>query len=237
MERILEKDLYEPVKEFFIEKGYDIKGEILGCDLLGYKNGEFICTELKRNFTIELLYQAVERQRFCKEVYVAIIYPKGGIFRKDFKKKIMLCRCLKIGLITVRFNKNGYIVNEHLKPSKHDRYKNYKKLEKIKKEFKNRTDDFNQGGSVRKQIVTVYRENSLRIARFLEKEEICTPKDIKNKLEIENASTILYKNYYGWFIRVSRGLYKLSKDGKEALIKYGYVLKSIGEESEVENVL
>jgi hypothetical protein len=42
----------------------------------------------------------------------------------------------------------------------------------------------------------------------------------------ENCAYILQKNYHGWFIRKSRGVYTLTPAGEEALVEYAAVVKS-----------
>lgn len=63
MEKRPESDLYSPVRDYLQGLGYDVKGEVKGCDVTATRDGELIVVELKRGFTLELLYQAVDRQR------------------------------------------------------------------------------------------------------------------------------------------------------------------------------
>jgi hypothetical protein len=58
----LESSLYLPVKRFLEKLGFEVKGEICGCDLVALRDGEppaVIIGELKLTFTLELLLQAV----------------------------------------------------------------------------------------------------------------------------------------------------------------------------------
>ena len=73
MEKLLERDLYGPVRDYLQSLGYEVKGEVKNCDVTALRDGELIVVELKRGFTLELIYQAVDRQRIADGVYVAEI--------------------------------------------------------------------------------------------------------------------------------------------------------------------
>jgi hypothetical protein len=51
----------------------------------------------------------------------------------------------------------------------------------------------------------------------------------------KNTSSILTKNYYGWFERIKRGTYVITEKGKEELKEYpelvNYYLISLGDEN------
>ena len=55
-----ESDLYAPVRDYLTQLGYDVQGEVKDCDLTAVRGDELIVGELKRGFTIELLYQAID---------------------------------------------------------------------------------------------------------------------------------------------------------------------------------
>ncbi|MCM3082236.1 hypothetical protein M3558_25230, partial [Brevibacillus invocatus] len=50
-----EVDLYEPISQYFRRQGYEVKGEVLHCDLAAVKADELIIVELKRHLSVELL--------------------------------------------------------------------------------------------------------------------------------------------------------------------------------------
>ena len=85
MDKIKESDLYQPIKDYLDSLGYDTKGEVKDCDITAIKDGELIVVELKKGFTIELLYQAIERQKIADSVYVAIPLPKRGYKNPHYK--------------------------------------------------------------------------------------------------------------------------------------------------------
>lgn len=88
MDKIKESDLYQPIKDYLDSLGYDTKGEVKDCDITAIKDGELIVVELKKGFTIELLYQAIERQKIADSVYVAIPLPKRGYKNPHYKDMV-----------------------------------------------------------------------------------------------------------------------------------------------------
>lgn len=78
MEKLRESDLYGPVRDYLAGLGYEVKGEVKDCDVTAMRDGELIVVELKKGFTLELVYQALDRQRVADGVYVAVPLPKRG---------------------------------------------------------------------------------------------------------------------------------------------------------------
>ena len=72
MESLRESDLYGPVRDYLEGLGYEVKGEVRDCDITALRDGELIVVELKRGFTLELVYQAMDRQRID---LTGITYP------------------------------------------------------------------------------------------------------------------------------------------------------------------
>src|SRR5262249_17278927 len=71
----LETMLYLPVKRFLERLGFEVKGEIDGCDLVAIRGGEppvVVIGELKLSFTLELVLQGVDRAAACDEVWLAV---------------------------------------------------------------------------------------------------------------------------------------------------------------------
>ena len=79
---LAETDLYEPIRRFLEEEGYEVQAEVKDCDIAARKDGRLVVVELKRNFQLKLVYQAMERQRLTEYVYVAIPRPKKGQRKK-----------------------------------------------------------------------------------------------------------------------------------------------------------
>jgi len=65
--------------------------------------------------------------------------------------------------------------------------------------------------------MTAYRQRALMCAAALEAGPLSTR---ELRLAVPDAPTILLRNVYGWFVRVERGLYALTKQGKAALARW-----------------
>src|SRR5215217_3121340 len=98
--KLQEVDLYRPVKDYLESLGFEVKGEIGGCDLVGARDDgrAVIIGELKLTFTLELVLQAVDRMGAADEVWLAV--QLGGMRERDPRAR-KLCRLLGFGLIGV----------------------------------------------------------------------------------------------------------------------------------------
>jgi hypothetical protein len=68
-----ETALYEPVKALLEAQGYLVKGEIVGCDVVGIRGDEPpVVVELKRSFGIALVLQGIDRLALTDAVYLAV---------------------------------------------------------------------------------------------------------------------------------------------------------------------
>ncbi|MCQ4086898.1 DUF2161 domain-containing phosphodiesterase [Saccharibacillus sp. JS10] len=227
-----ETELYPPLKSFFEARGYSVKSEVRHCDLVGYRQNEEhpLIVEIKRTFTLELLLQGIDRQRLGGDVYVAVERnrAKKGAANQRFSEITQLCRRLGIGLIIVTFyqTKEPFVevlceANE-IQETRNVRIG--KKAKRIRTEFDARSGDHNVGGSNKRKLVTAYREQALQIAQQLWMFGEASPAMLKEATGIGKTSFILQKNYYGWFERVSRGRYRLTEEGTNALSEYASVL-------------
>ena len=83
-----ESDLYIPVKDFLELQGYEVNGEVKGCDVVALRgNEELVVVELKLSFNLELIMQAVERLAVTSKVYVGI--PVGSYSFKTRRRKMV----------------------------------------------------------------------------------------------------------------------------------------------------
>ena len=58
MSRLRETDLYPPVKAFLEGQGYDVKGEVSDCAVVGVRDeDELVVVELKTAFNLPLILQ------------------------------------------------------------------------------------------------------------------------------------------------------------------------------------
>lgn len=217
-----EADLYKPIQNHFVREGYEVYGEVKDCDMAAIKEDELIIIELKLNLSVDLLIQATKRQQVSDQVYIAIPKPKKYKPRsKRWKDLCQLVRRLELGLILVSFYAKSKRMEIVFEPTPFSRKtQNKRRRQAVLKEIDGRSADFNIGGSSRTQIMTAYRENCIQIACYLEQAEQLSPKALVQLGTGKKTQSILAKNYYGWFDRVQRGVYRLSEKGKKELKEY-----------------
>lgn len=216
-----ETDLYEPIRAFLEEEGYQVQAEVKNCDIAAVKDGQLLIVELKKAFSLKLVYQGLERQSLTEQVFVAIPRPKKGAREKSWKDMLKLLKRLELGLLTVALDSPLKTVDVVLEPSDSLAWKNRKKREWVKAEMENRQMDVNVGGMTRRKIITVFREKSIRLACLLEKEGQVSMASLRER-GMGDYVGLLSRNYDKWFQRVEKGVYALSEKGKEALEKDDY---------------
>lgn len=224
-EKILEVDLFKPVSDFLIEQGYTVRSEVKDCDIAAVKEEELVIVELKRNLSVDLLAQAVKRQKSADIVYMAVPKPKKLKSNSKWKDIIHLVRRLELGLILVSFKGKKGIVEIVAHPAPFDREasrrSNKKKREGIIKEAKSRYIDANVGGSTRTKLVTAYKENAIFVACCLEKYGPMSPKQLKvSGTDKKQTYSVLRGNHYGWFEKIEKGIYSITDVGKDALLEH-----------------
>jgi len=216
-----ETDLYEPIRAFLEEEGYQVQAEVKNCDIAAVKDGQMVIVELKKAFNLKLVYQGLERQSLTEQVFVAIPRPKKGAREKAWKDMLKLLKRLELGLLTVALDSPLQTVDVVLEPSDSIAWKNRKKREKVQAELEQRQVDGNVGGMTRRKIMTAFREKSIRLACLLEREERVSLAALRER-GMEDSVGILSRNYDKWFKRVEKGVYALSDKGKEALENEDY---------------
>ncbi len=231
MEKLLESDLYGPVRSYLEGLGYDVKGEVKDCDIAAVRDGELIVVELKRGFTLELVFQAMDRQRVADGVYVAVPLPKRGYMDPRVPEMRSLCRRLELGLIFVGFTSKGagqVDVAVHPKEASAPRRDKKRRLA-VLREHGDRTGSANTGGVSRKKILTAYKEQALLAVRILRDRGPLPAADVKKLGGPPNAAAILGRNALGWFDRTPgpdgrRYLYAPNEKALAALEEYGHLL-------------
>ena len=216
-ERALETSLYLPVKRFLESLGFEAKGEICGCDIVAVDRGKpaaLVIAELKLAFTLELVLQAIDRTAVCDEVWLAVQASRRGRGREGDPRVKKLCRFLGLGLLVVFTSGRVEVLVE---PAQWRPRANAKRRSRIVEEHRRRQGDPTAGGSTRRPIMTAYRQRALSCAAALAKAP-SRPRDLKTT--VPEAPQILQRNVYGWFVKVERGVYALSEDGKTALAKW-----------------
>jgi hypothetical protein len=210
----LETSLYLPVKRFLEGLGYTVKGEIGGCDLVALKGEEppiMVIGELKQSFNLELVLQGVDRATASDEIWLAARLSSRGKGRESDPRFRQLCRRLGFGLLGVAA---GGEVQLLVSPTASLPRKDPKRRSKLVEEHRRRQGDPAIGGGSRQPIMTAYRQRALACAAALA-EGAKRPRELKPA--VPDALSILRRNVYGWFVRVERGVYALTKAGRAAL--------------------
>jgi hypothetical protein len=209
-----ETDLYAPVKALLEGQGYDVKGEVRGCDVVGVRGDEPpVIVELKKAFGLGLVLQGIDRLGLSDTVYLAVgAWPKR---MRDVKK---LCRRLGLGFMVVTKER----VDVLLDPVPYQPRKNARKARRLLGEHARRVGDPTQGGSTRVPIMTAYRQQALRCAGLLLNNGPMKLSVLRIEADVPNAAAILQQDVYGWFERVERGVYTVSPQGRVGLERFGW---------------
>ena len=207
-----ETSLYPAVKRFLEAQGYEVKGEIAGCDVVGIKPGapaRLVIAEMKLGLNLELLLQGVERMGRADEVWLAVLATRRGRDRDARARK--LCRLLGFGLLAVGPRETVDILAE---PAPYQPRRDARGRRRITTEHQARQGDPSPGGTGGIKVMTAYRQEALRCVARLGDGPL-RPRDLRP--DAPRAATILYRDVYGWFERLGRGLYGLSPAGRLAL--------------------
>ena len=213
----MESSLYLPVKRFLEKLGFEVKGEVRGCDLVALREGEppvVVIGELKLAFTLDLVLQAVDWSAACDEIWLAVRASRRGRGRERDPRVRKLCRLLGLGLLSV--SQAGKI-EVLVEPVPWRPRRDAKRRSRIVDEHRRRQGDPATGGITRQPIMTAYRQQALACAAALQWGPT-RPRDLKPTLP--DAPKILLGNVYGWFVRVERGVYALSEGGRTALVRW-----------------
>lgn len=217
-----ESDLYIPVCEYFKSLGYDVQAEVKNCDLVAEKDGEIIIAELKKTFSLKLVYQAMDRQSISNLVYVVIPRPKKGAKGSQWRNMLKLMKKLNIGIITVAMDSPLKTVDIVAIPEALTKPQNNAKKSSLKKEVYERNLRTNTGGVNKTKILTAYREKSIYTLCILELYKEIKPSELNRIMNEKYAGYILSRNYYGWFEKISKGIYGISEKGMEVIKQNEY---------------
>lgn len=229
-----ETDLYAPVKAMLEAKGYDVKAEVTGCDVVAVMDDEpMVIVELKLAFSIDLVLQGIQRQSLVDDVYLGVHAPDTPAKRKNWRSRqrgyVKLCRMLGLGLMLVdpsaAMKRQTKVLAD---PAPYTPRKNKRRQTRLMMEFMARTGDPNTGGTNRTKIITAYRQDALRCAAALEGRGNLKVSEIRDAAGVEKAAAILQKNHYGWFERVDRGIYRLSPAGGDGLRYFAEAVTAMG---------
>ncbi len=211
-----ETSLYPHVKAFLAAQGFEVKGEVHGCDILAVRDDEpprVVIAELKMTLNLELILQGVDRMRAADEVWLAVRLTRHG--RDRDRRAIRLCRLVGFGLMTV--NTSTGRVEILAEPEPYKPRPDLPRKRRLLREHGGRRGDPSVGGSTRQPVMTAYRQQALACAAEL----LSGPKRPKELRPVApDAGTILLDNVYGWFERVERGIYRLTESGQAALVRW-----------------
>jgi len=213
---MLETALYPTVKRFLESAGFQVKGEVDGCDVVAVRDGEpqrLAIAEMKLGFNLPLLLQAVDRMRAADEVWLVVPATRRG---RDRDPRVhRLCRLIGFGLMAVDAAHDR--VEVLAEPGPYRPRLDHRRRARLLSEHAGRWGDPSPGGLTRQPVVTAYRQQALACAASL-RAGPARPRDLR--AVAPNAGQILLRNVYGWFERTRRGLYRLTDLGDAALQRW-----------------
>ncbi len=226
----LEAALYSPVKQFLERQGYEVKGEVRGCDLVARRGDEPpVIVELKLRFNLPLVLQGVDRLALTERVYLAVPRPerraRAGPLAPERPEIRKLCRRLGLGLMLVGLTRKTVEILEEPVPYRPRQAKS--RALRLLDEFSRRVGDANVGGAVGVPLVTAYRQDALRCAQVLALGGPMRVGALRTAAEVPRAARILQHNVYGWFDRIERGTYRLTPEGDQALSRFAEAIPAI----------
>ncbi|MDH4262462.1 MAG: DUF2161 family putative PD-(D/E)XK-type phosphodiesterase [Spirochaetia bacterium] len=205
---MMESDLYIVLEKYYRKLGYDVQGEVCGCDLVAVKGEKVIIIELKKSFNVKLLYQATRRLSATEFVYIAFFKPQARQAMSFWTMVKSLCRRLNIGAIVID-SENVKFLSE---PGIFSAKKSNIQRASILKEFNGRKASRNIGGVTGKKLETAYLESAVQIAVILSDNEARSAKKLQELGTSDKTYSILYQNHYGWFEKKEKGLYGIKKN-------------------------
>lgn len=218
-----EADLYPDLKAFLETQGYVVKSEIGACDLMARRGDEpAVVVEMKLSFSLGLVMQGVARQGMFDCVYLAVPVSEKG-WQLRYKDIVALCRRLGLGLLAVKV---GVGVEAHLDPAPYQPRKNTARAGQLLREFARRVGDPNTGGTTGVKRMTAYRQDALRCVAVLGGGPHKAA-DLVRLSGVARAGDVMRNNHYGWFEKLSRGVYGLTPGGAAVLDEQAAEIASV----------
>ena len=216
-----EADLYAPLKAYLEGQGYEVKAEIGDCDIMARRGDDPpVIVEMKLTFSLQLVMQGAARQGMFDHVYLAVPVSKGWKLR--YRDIIALCRRLSLGLLAV----GPAGVEAHLDPGPYAPRIKTKPAARLLREFDRRVGDPNEGGITGVAKMTAYRQDAIRCGLHLQAGP-CKAAGVAKATGVSRAATLMRHDHYGWFERVSLGIYQLTPKGQAAVIEHADLAASL----------
>lgn len=210
-----ESALYAPIKALFERQGYAVKGEVGAVDVVARRGDEpVVIVELKVRFSLSLFHQAVARLALSDLVYLGVPRPTGRSAKRALRDNLALCRRLGLGLICVDARGRAEVLCD---PGPYAPRKSKVRQGRLLREFDRLRGDPNDGGATRHGIVTGYRQDALACALHLAGQGPCKGAVVAQATGVKAATRLMADNHYGWFERVSVGIYGLTEAGRRGL--------------------
>ena len=154
--------LYPAVKRFLEARGWQVKGEVGGCDVVGVRDGGpalLAILEMKLGLSFELVLQGVDRMGCADEVWLAVRATRRGRDRDRRARK--LCRLLGFGLLAV--HARGF-VEVLAEPEPYRPRPDKRRRRALLAEHAARIGDPSPGGTGGVPVMTAYRQEALLCA-------------------------------------------------------------------------
>ncbi len=218
-----ESELYEPIKNYFESQGYTVQAEVKGCDVVAVRSDALLVIEMKRQFNLKLVMQAIQRQCVCSSVYMAFPVTKSISGRRRINEIKALAKRLHLGLILVHERPSGLLVEVALVPDFQVFRVNVKAQKAFLKELFSREHSVNTGGVSKTKIITAHKERAVAMGAYLKVHGPQSIEQISNYMNLTKqvVGTDLRMNHYGWYKREARGIYAFNDEFEEEFRKFG----------------
>ncbi len=219
-----ETDLYPAVRDYLLDQGYHVQGEVRDCDVAAVKEGQLVVVEMKLRLNAEVLGQAARRQEIADAVYVAVPRPQSlPAWRRRMSGMLYLLARLELGLMLVapHARKANRVTIEH--PIRiFDRVKDGRLRSQVMREVTARDGDFNPGGSVGRRLVAAHREVAIHAACSIERFGALTVHQLEQLGTGPRTFAVLQASgtIEGWFREVGDGAYGLTAKARRGLDRY-----------------
>jgi hypothetical protein len=207
-----ETDLFRPLQIYLQGQGFEVYSEVRGADLLARnevgENEEWIAIEMKTKMSLKLLNQGVARQESFDTVYLALPLEGGQGRIPGYKELRRTLNRLGLGLLVVRFLRQGSRVEILLHPGEGKKRNRPSKRRGMIREVDGRYAELNKAGEASKvEKFTAYKQQCLIIAWAVSETgpQGISPKELRAQGLPERCGILLIQNIYGWFERKSRG--------------------------------